>query len=416
MKEFWNLDKNLQLRLGIVFLGAFSYGTVFSSMTIYYNQYLGSAITGVLLALSAVATFVAGLLAGFFADRQGRKPVMVVGTLIQFGGAILAILANLPGHINPWLTFLAFLCISFGYNFVITAGNAMIIDASNAENRKIVFLLDYWAQNLSVILGAALGAWLFRPAFEALLAILLVTVLVSFFLTTFVMTETFSPVKHSEDGEPLAKENIFQAYRTVVKDRTYMVFMTASIGTTFIIMQFDNFLPVHLANSFQTVTFWGFEIYGQRMLTIFLILACVLVVALMTTLNRFTQNWSHQKGFVLGSLGMALGMIFAFLTTSFIPIFIAGIIYTLGEIIYTPSVQTLGADLMHPDKIGAYNGVGAVRTPIASVLAGLLVSVSPLIHAAGVSLVLGVVEIFAIVLVHYAAVRHQREVVRGQHD
>lgn len=341
---------------------------------------------------------------------------MVVGTLIQFGGAILAILANLPGHINPWLTFLAFLCISFGYNFVITAGNAMIIDASNAENRKIVFLLDYWAQNLSVILGAALGAWLFRPAFEALLAILLVTVLVSFFLTTFVMTETFSPVKHSEDGEPLAKENIFQAYRTVVKDRTYMVFMTASIGTTFIIMQFDNFLPVHLANSFQTVTFWGFEIYGQRMLTIFLILACVLVVALMTTLNRFTQNWSHQKGFVLGSLGMALGMIFAFLTTSFVPIFIAGIIYTLGEIIYTPSVQTLGADLMHPDKIGAYNGVGAVRTPIASVLAGLLVSVSPLIHAAGVSLVLGVVEIFAIALVHYAAVRHQREVVRGQHD
>ena len=68
MKEFWNLDKNLQLRLGIVFLGAFSYGTVFSSMTIYYNQHLGSAITGILLSLSAVATFVAGILAGFFAD------------------------------------------------------------------------------------------------------------------------------------------------------------------------------------------------------------------------------------------------------------------------------------------------------------------------------------------------------------
>lgn len=47
------------------FLGAFSYGTVFSSMTIYYNQHLGSAITGILLALSAVATFVAGILAGF---------------------------------------------------------------------------------------------------------------------------------------------------------------------------------------------------------------------------------------------------------------------------------------------------------------------------------------------------------------
>lgn len=64
MKEFWNLDKNLQLRLGIVFRCLFIWHR-FSSMTIYYNQHLGSAITGILLALSAVATFVAGILAGF---------------------------------------------------------------------------------------------------------------------------------------------------------------------------------------------------------------------------------------------------------------------------------------------------------------------------------------------------------------
>jgi len=214
--------------------------------------------------------------------------------LIQLLGALLAIASNLPGHVNPWSTFIAFLLISFGYNLVITAGNAMIIDASNAENRKVVFMLDYWAQNLSVILGAALGAWLFRPAFEALLVILLLTVLVSFFLTTFVMTETFRPiVKAKEEAE-----NIFQTYKTVLQDETYMIFMGANIATTFIIMQFDNFLPVHLSNSFKTITFWGFEIYGQRMLTIYLILACVLVVLLMTTLNRLTKDWSHQKGFI----------------------------------------------------------------------------------------------------------------------
>lgn len=77
----------------------------------------------------------------------------------------------------------------------------------------------------------------FRPAFEALLVILLLTVLVSFFLTTFVMTETFRPiVKAKEEAE-----NIFQAYKTVLQDETYMIFMGANIATTFIIMQFDNF-------------------------------------------------------------------------------------------------------------------------------------------------------------------------------
>lgn len=48
---------------------------------------------------------------------------------------------------------------------------------------------------------------------------------------------------------------------------------------------------------------------------------------------------------------MAIGMIFSFLTTTFTPIFIAGIVYTLGEIVYTPSVQTLGVDLMNPEKL-----------------------------------------------------------------
>ena len=57
---------------------------------------------------------------------------MVFGTIIQLLGAALAIASNLPGNVNPWSTFIAFLLISFGYNFVITAGNAMIIDASNA--------------------------------------------------------------------------------------------------------------------------------------------------------------------------------------------------------------------------------------------------------------------------------------------
>ena len=266
-------------------------------------------------------------------------------------------------------------------------------------------MLDYWAQNLSVILGAALGAWLFRPAFEALLVILLLTVLVSFFLTTFVMIETFIPtVKVDEKAE-----NIFQAYKTVLQDKTYMIFMGANIATTFIIMQFDNFLPVHLSNSFKTITFWGFEIYGQqRMLTIYLILACVLVVLLMTTLNRWTKDWSHQKGFIWGSLFMAIGMIFSFLTTTFTPIFIAGIVYTLGEIVYTPSVQTLGADLMNPEKIGSYNGVAAIKMPIASILAGLLVSISPMIKATGVSLVLALTEVLAIILVLIAVNRHQK--------
>lgn len=405
MQIFFRLDKNIQLRLLLMFLGSFSYGSVISSMTIYYNQYLGSGITGLLLAGSAVTTFFAGLISGFLSDRHGRKPVMVIGGSIQLIGSLLAVLANLPGHIYPWITFLGFLGVGFGANFVMTAGNAMIIDSTDDSNRTTVFMLDYWAANLAVILGAALGAWLFKPAFEALLIILVLMTLLTLGLMIFGLRETFSPIVHAD----AVRENIFQTYRTVLRDRTYMIFMAANIGTTFIIMQFDNFLPVHLSNSFQTVTLFGIEIYGQRMLTIYLILACVLVVVLMTPLGKLTKNWSHQSGFIIGSAIMAAGMIGSFLTTTFTPIFIAATVYTIGEILYTPSVQVLGADLMDPDKIGSYNGVGAIRMPIASILAGLLVSISPFIKATGVSLTLLLVELFAILLVTIAVKRHKKD-------
>ncbi|MFC4653230.1 MDR family MFS transporter [Lactococcus nasutitermitis] len=402
MKEFWSLNRNLQLRIVIVFLAAFSYGTVFSSMTIYYNQHVGATITGAFLALSALATFVAGLLAGYWSDKHGRKPVMTSGTFIQAAGALVALFSNLPHHVNPWTTFIGFLLISFGFNLDVTSGSAMIIDDSTAENRKVVFMLNYWAQNLSVIIGAALGAWLFKPAFLALLGILLTTIIVMLVIIIFMITETFTPVK---DKKP---ENIFKSYRSVVTDKTYMIFMLANILTTMIIMQFDNFLPVHLSNSFQTLSVFGFQIYGQRMLTIYLILACVMVVVLMTTLNKWTHAWSHRKGFIFGSIFMTLGMIVAFMTTTFTPIFISGIIYTFGEIIYTPSAQSLGADLMAPEKIGAYNGVGAIRQPLASIIAAGLVSISPIIKAFGVSLVLVVTEILAITLCMLAVARHQQ--------
>ena len=267
-----------------------------------------------------------------------------------------------------------------------------VIDDSDMHNRKVVFMLNYWAQNLAIIVGAALGAWLFKPAFIALLLILLATIALQILIVAWKITETYFPKQHAKVG------NIFVSYKKVFSDHIYMIYMAANMLATMVIMQFDNFLPVHLADSFQTFTIFGLQIYGQRMLTIYLILACVLVVFFMTAFNHMTASWSNRRGFIIGSFLMTAGMIWTFMTTTFWPIFLAGFVYTFGEMIYTPSSQSLAADLMNPDQIGAYNGVSALRTPIASVIAAGLVSLSPIIKAFGVSVALALVEMLAILL------------------
>ncbi|MDR0297986.1 MAG: MFS transporter [Streptococcaceae bacterium] len=402
MRDFRALDKNLQLRLVIVFLGAFSYGTLFSSMTIYYNQYFGSVLTGMLLAFSSVIAFLSGLIAGYFSDRFGRRPTMLWGTEVSVVGALVATLANSPLGVNAWVTYGGFLLISTGYNLIVTAGNAMIIDASDVKNRKTVFSLDYWAQNLSVVFGAAVGAWLFKPAFFVLLVLLVLEMLVTYVITYFWITET-------KKTKRIVTDNLFSSYKTVVKDKTYLIFLGANTLSLFIILQFDNYLPVHLSDNFQTFTFLGLTIYGQRMLTIYLIIACLLVVLFMQSFNHLTAKWRNQTSFIIGLILMTLGMSLSFIFVTFWPIIIASFIYTFGEIIYTPAVQTIGASLMAPDKIGAYNGASSLRQPIASILAASLVTGSAVLKTFGIVSILALTSFLSILLVMQAIIRHSRK-------
>lgn len=393
MKSFLSLEKNLQLRLVLVFLGSFSYGTVFSSMTIYYAHYMGAALTGALLALSSVGSFLSGLIAGHQADRLGRRPVLAAGVWLQLLGALIALASNSPiWVVNPWTTYAGFFLIGLGFSAINTAGNAMIIDLSELSNRKIVFSLDYWAQNLSIIFGAALGAWLFKSYFFELLIILLVTIVLTLLIALFKMTETLSA-----DAEP-QNENIIQSYLTVAKDRTYMIFLLANTLSISVIYQFDNYLPIHLAMTFQTFTIFNFEIYGQRMFTLYLVIACVLVVLFMGLVNHLTQHLSNLRGFVIGVIFMTAGMGYSFLTQTWLPIVISAVLYTIGEMIYTPAVQVIGTELMDPDKIGAYNGASFIRQPLGSIIASAMVSASAVIHSAGVTLVMSLLTLVSILL------------------
>jgi DHA1 family multidrug resistance protein B-like MFS transporter len=255
---------------------------------------------------------------------------------------------------------------------------------------------------LSVILGAALGAWLFRDHFFDLLLILVGCVVITFILIQFFIGESLNLA----ELEAKERENIVQVYLTVAKDRTYMIFLIANILASSIIMQFDNFMPVHLANDFQTFNFAGIEIYGQRMFTLFLIVACFLVVVFMTPINHLFRAISHKRAYLIGVASMTAGMVLSFLNNSFWPIFLSAFIYTFGEIVYTPVVQTIGAKMMDPDKIGAYNGAAAIRQPVSSILASLLVSLSPLVHAKGVSLILALTALVSIMFLFEAVKRH----------
>jgi DHA1 family multidrug resistance protein B-like MFS transporter len=216
--------------------------------------------------------------------------------------------------------------------------------------------------------------------------------LLSFILVLTVIPESFDPKKSSAQHE-----SIFKAYRIVSKDRAFMIYCFASIFIAMIFTQIDFYLPVHLSDSFQTVSLFGFKVYGQRMLSIMLVVNTAIIVIGMGLMNKLTKHWSRSKGIALGISIQGFGFILAFLGNSFAWEFVAAVIFTLGEMINVPFSQALRADLMEGDRVGTYSGVFSVTQPIASVLCGLMVSGSVFYGNVGTAFLMIIVILLGVV-------------------
>jgi DHA1 family multidrug resistance protein B-like MFS transporter len=164
-----------------------------------------------------------------------------------------------------------------------------------------------------------------------------------------------------------------------------------------IFIQMDYYLPVHLSNFFQTTRLFGLQIYGQRMLTIALLINTMVIVLFMAQMNRFTRNWRRSTGLFVGILFQGTGFLLAFVMRDFTGEVIAALVTVLGEMILVPVSQALRADLMEGDQVGTYTGAFSVAQPIAAVLSGVLVSFSSLYGDLGMAFFMVIIMVLAIV-------------------
>lgn len=392
MKAFKRLNRTLKLRILMIFISVLGYNLVGSSMTIYYNHHLGAAITGMLLIISSISNFSIALYGGHLADRHGRRPILLIGSVISVTGAVIAAASNSPIFENPWTTFVGFFLLNFGFSFESAAGNAMVIDVSDESNRKLVYSISYWIINVSITFGAAISGWFFRDYLFELLLGLLVAEVINAGIKYFLLSESYVP----KPQEKVERESFFQNYATVGRDKLFLLFIVALILNKIIFSNIDFYLPIHLSDSFQTTTLFGFEIYGQRMLTLFLMLNTMIIIFSMTFVNQLTASWSEKRSLTIGAILQGLGFTLAFLMNSLLPLVVASVIMTIGEMIIVPSSQSLRAELMNQEKIGTYSGFTTITDPIGNILSGSLVSFSIYIHNTGVALVMIIITILLV--------------------
>lgn len=389
---FLKLHPNIRFRLMTIFLITLTSNMVFPFMAIYFAKKIGAGQASLFLSIAIILNFVSSIWGGNFADKVGRKKVMVISEVLRLGTFIMFAVSNSPWFDWPYMTLLFFMINNICSGLYSPASEAMLLDVSTPDDRKYMYSIIYWISNLSIALGGTIGAIFFNHYLFELFVILSISSIISTIITMFFMSETYFPDRDKGEKTAASKKGaelfeLFRNYKMVIKDKIFIVFVVSSMLMFSLETHLTNFISVRLEDKVdeQALFPFNFKIDGIELLGILRAenTICVVVLSLVVTwfIRKMNEKTLIFGGFSLYIVGYG---ILSYSTTPWI-LFIFMVFAVLGEVMAFPAHQSFLGDIV-PDNLRssylamnrvALKGsslIGSIGIYLASVLPGYLLS------------------------------------------
>ncbi|WP_214483789.1 MFS transporter [Bacillus sp. SM2101] len=357
---FKELHSNIRIRIYTSFLSRVIGAMIFPFMAIYFTLKLNATYAGILLMIQIIIQFISSLYGGYFADTIGRKKMMVIGEWMKVFAFLGMIIANSPWITSPWITFLMLVIMGISSGVVNPAADAMLIDVSTKKTRAFMYSVNYWAVNLSIMLGLMIGGLLFKNYFFELLITLFIISLITLWMTTVLIKETYSSKKKPFENIKLyGLKPIIQSYKTVIRDIPFVLFTLGGIAIFSIEFQRNNFISIRLEEEIipKAITLFGniqFSLDGVKLLSLLVIENTLIIVLLTSFVSKWIKNKSEQPIMYFGFLLFGLGYAVLAFSNHIIGLFVAVVVLSIGELLYVPTRQSLLADIVDDSRRGAY--------------------------------------------------------------
>ncbi|GER66726.1 multidrug resistance protein [Weizmannia acidilactici] len=391
-------DQNLKVRLFGESLMNLTFWMFFPFLTIYFTEEFGTGLAGTLLIVSQVFSAIANLLGGYYADRFGRKKMMV---LSSFGQGIAFLFFGFAN--SPWFdsALVAFICFSvsgvFG-SLYYPASQAMIADVVDEKNRSHVFAVFYTSVNISVVVGPVIGGIFFAHyrfellVFAALSCLVLGILLVRYTRETAPLFANGHPQKEKKWYSSLVEQA--QSYQVIIKDKIFMLFIFAGILVAQTYMQLDLILPVYTKKAFDEADFFNLIHFTGEQLFGFILSENGLIVALFSVAaTKWMARYRERDVFVLSSLLYAVSIyLFGVWISSFGFIF-SMLLFSLGELVVTGIQQNFVSKLSPPDMRAQYFAAASLRYTLGRTIAPISIPLAGMIGYKGTFAVLAVLAV-----------------------
>ncbi|MFE0761093.1 MDR family MFS transporter [Streptomyces smyrnaeus] len=349
-RQFWWLwTSTLVNRLG-------AFVATFLALYLTVERGYSASYAGLVGALYGLGGVVSSIGAGVLTDRIGRRPTLLVAQL----STALSVAAL--GLVTHPVAIAAVAClVGMATNASRPAVQAMMADIVRPEDRVRAFSLNYWAINLGFAVSSTSAGLIAQYSYHLLFFGEAAMVLATALLTFWKLAESRPTAEPERETRPGRDADI--SMWTVLRDSRFMVVVALNLLLATLIQQAFVSLPISMGQQGLNSTDFGTVIAVNG----------VLIVLLQLPLTRFIEHRDPAKLLIVSALLTGYGFgLNAFAGSSAAFYAFAVVVWTLGEMINSPTQMGLVVRLSPTHGRGRYQGMYTLSWSVANLGAPLL--------------------------------------------
>ncbi|GGN15637.1 MFS family permease [Actinoplanes campanulatus] len=334
-RQFWFLwTGTLINRLG-------SFVVLFLSIYLTGERGFSHSQAGLVLGLYGVGGAIGTMTGGVLADRWGRRPTMLTA---QFGASALMLALGFA-HSYPRILAAAFALGLFA-EAVRPAFSAMMVDIVPEADRVRAFSLNYWAINLGFALAAVCAGLAAQADYLLLFVVDSATTLFTALISLIFLAET-RPARVGPRTHAAAPSG---GLGTVLRDRTFLIFVSLNFCVVLVMFQHQSTLPITMLADGLSAATYGLVVAVNG----------VLIVFGQLFVPRLIAGRDSARVLAVGTLVIGAGFGLVGLAGSAVAYALTVVVWTLGEMIQSPSNAATIAALSPAELRGRYQGLNSL--------------------------------------------------------
>jgi len=295
------------------------------------------AEAGMALLVYGAAAFIAAPLTGKLSDKLGALKVM---RFALFGSGIIFFLYSFITDYY-WILVASFVLAAVNEAFR-PANLSLITEIVAPPQRRMAFALNRLAINAGMSIGPVIGGFLTLIDYHYLFYANAVTSILAGVYFTSIKWSSLAGGEQQKTTDDVSKIKF-----SILSDKAFLFFLFAVVPANLVFFQHLGALPLYIVDDLG---------YTTAAFGLFSAINTVLIIIIEVPLNNWMNNVSYRKTLIIGALLAGIGFGGFAISTTVIPLVIAIVVFTFGEMIFFPITAAYTSEIAPADRRGEYMG------------------------------------------------------------